>query len=59
VDRFPVPINGRIVGFAIAVLVEAIALRVAWEVVRPIVPSLVSLLALGVVYHVIFRGGRH
>ena len=58
-NRLPGPINGRIVGFAIAVIAAAISIRVAWTVVQPIVPSMVSLLALVIIYRVMFRGGGH
>jgi hypothetical protein len=58
-SRLPEPVNGRLVGFAITVITVAMALRVAWAVVQPIAPLLVSLLALAVLYRVIVRGRRH
>jgi hypothetical protein len=58
-DKFPVPLNGRIVGLALAILGLAVALRVAWFVIGPVVPTLLSLLGAVVVYRVIFRGGKH
>lgn len=54
-DKSPVPLNGRIVGLALAVLSLAIAVRLAWSVIEPVLPSLVTVLAVLFVYRVMFR----
>lgn len=55
-DKPPLPLNGRIVGLALAIVGLAVAVRVAWAVIEPAVPSLVGLLALLAVYRVMFGG---
>ncbi|MGB3362914.1 MAG: hypothetical protein WA972_12840 [Rhodococcus qingshengii] len=51
-DKSPVPLPGRIVGLALAILGLAIAARVAWLVIEPLVPTLVALALLLVIYRV-------
>lgn len=58
-DKLPVPLNGRIIGLALAILGLAVALRVSWTVIEPLVPTLLSLLGVIIVYRVMFRGGNH
>lgn len=58
-DKSPVPLNGRIIGLALAIIGLAIAVRVAWTVVEPIIPGLLSLAAVVVIYQAMFRGGKH
>lgn len=52
-DKPPVP--GRIIGYALAVVVVAAAARAVWELLEPMVPVLVTLLALTGIYWLIFR----
>jgi hypothetical protein len=48
--------KGRAVQGAIAVLlVVAVAGRVVWILLQPLMPSLIALVALSIVYGVIFR----
>lgn len=54
-DKAPLP--GRIVGYALAVVVVAGAARVVWELLHPLLPVLVTFLVLVGIYWVIF-GGR-
>lgn len=58
-DRLPVPLNGKILGFALAVLAVAVAVRVAWAVIEPALPTLLALFGFIVVYRVIFGGFKH
>ena len=58
-NKLPAPLNGRLIGFALAVVAVAVALRVAWTVIQPVLPSLIGQLAIAVVYRVMFRGGKH
>lgn len=46
---------GRIIGYALAVVVVAAAARAVWELLEPMVPVLVTLLALTGIYWLIFR----
>lgn len=52
-DRPPLP--GRLIGYALAVVVVAAAARAVWELLQPLVPVLLILLGLVAVYWVIFR----
>lgn len=52
-DKPPVP--GRIIGYALAVVVVAAAARAVWELLQPLLPVLVTLLALAGIYWLIFR----
>ncbi|MGH7928888.1 MAG: hypothetical protein ACREQV_13960 [Candidatus Binatia bacterium] len=56
-DKPPIP--GRIVGYALAVMVVAAAARAVWELLQPLVPVLLTLLALAGIYWVIFGRGWH
>ncbi|MGH3903845.1 MAG: hypothetical protein ACRDTE_06610 [Pseudonocardiaceae bacterium] len=56
-DKSPLP--GRIIGYALAVVVVAAAARAVWELLQPLVPVLLTLLALVGVYWVIFGRGWH
>ncbi len=58
-DKSPVPLNGRIVGLALAVVTLAVALRVAWTVVEPLVPALICVVVIAAIYRFMLRGGRH
>ena len=58
-DKFPVPLNGRIVGLALAIISFAVAVRVAWALLEPTLPTLLSLIGLVIVYRFMFRGGMH
>lgn len=49
------PLPGRIIGYALAVMVVAGAARAVWELLQPLVPVLLTLLGLVAVYWVIFR----
>ncbi len=51
-DRRP-PLPGRIIGYAIAVVVVAAAARAVWELLQPLVPVLLILLALAGIYWII------
>lgn len=48
------PLAGRIVGLALAILAVGIALRVLWELLLPLTPTVLSLLGIMVVYGVMF-----
>jgi len=52
------PLPGRIVGYALAVVVVAAAARAVWELLSPLVPVLLTLLGLVAVYWVILGRGR-
>lgn len=52
----PVPLNGRVAGFALAIVALAVALRVAWAVIEPVIPALLGLAAIVVVYRVLLGG---
>ncbi|WP_396910319.1 hypothetical protein [Mycolicibacterium sp.] len=54
-DPDRLPLNGRILGFAAAVLVLALAVKVAYSVLAPLLPCLVSLLAIWLVLRVMLR----
>ncbi len=56
-DRKP-PLPGRIIGYALAVVVVAGAARATWELLAPMVPVLLALLGLVAVYWVILGRGR-
>ena len=47
-DKPPVP--GRIIGYAVAVVVVAASARLVWELLSPLLPVLVALLALVGIY---------
>ncbi|MFI7165310.1 hypothetical protein ACIBM3_22895 [Rhodococcus erythropolis] len=53
-DKSPVPLPGRIAGLALAILGLAIAARVAWAIIEPLLPALVTLAVLLVIYLVMF-----
>lgn len=53
-DKSQVPLPGRIVGLALAILGLALAARVAWVVIEPLLPALVTLAVLLVIYRVMF-----
>lgn len=55
-DKLPVPLNGKIVGLALAIVALAVALRVAWVVIEPMLPTLLGMAAIIVVYRVMFGG---
>lgn len=55
-DRLPLP--GRIIGYALTVVVVAVAARVVWELLNPLLPVLCTLLALVGVYWVVLGRGR-
>lgn len=44
------PLPGRIIGYALAVVVVAGAARLVWELLQPLVPVLVTLLVLAGIY---------
>jgi MFS superfamily sulfate permease-like transporter len=48
------PLPGRIVGYALAVVVVAAAARATWELLQPLLPVLVTLVALAGIYCLIF-----
>lgn len=48
------PLPGRIIGYAVAVVVVAAAARAVWELLQPLVPVLVVLLALAGLYWLVF-----
>lgn len=50
-DKLPLP--GRIIGYAVAVVVVAAAARAVWELLQPIVPVLATFLMLLGIYWVI------
>jgi len=53
-DKPPLP--GRIVGYAVAVVVVAASARLMWELLQPLVPVLLVLVALvGILWFVIGR----
>jgi len=53
-DKPPLP--GRIVGYAVAVVVVAASARLVWELLQPLVPVLLVLVALvGILWFVIGR----
>jgi len=49
------PLPGRIIGYAVMVVVVAGAARAVWELLQPLVPVLVTLLGLVAIYWVIVR----
>ncbi|SDE27565.1 hypothetical protein SAMN05216270_11715 [Glycomyces harbinensis] len=49
------PPAGRVLGWVLVVVAAAFAARMVWEVLRPLLPVLVALLAVGLVYQLIFR----
>lgn len=51
-DKPPLP--GRIIGYALAVVVVAGAARAVWELLQPLVPVVMTFLALVGVYWVVF-----
>ncbi|MHD0298726.1 hypothetical protein RCF19_22760 [Rhodococcus qingshengii] len=53
-DKSQVPLPGRIVGLALAILGLALAARVTWLVIEPLLPALVTLAVLLVIYRVMF-----
>ena len=53
-DKPPVP--GRIIGYALAVVVVAAAARTVWELLQPMLPMLLVLVALvGIFWLVVGR----
>ena len=54
-ERPKVPPAGRVLGWVLVVVAAAFAARMVWEILRPLVPVLVALLAVGLVYQLIFR----
>ncbi|WP_091039721.1 hypothetical protein [Glycomyces harbinensis] len=54
-ERPKVPPAGRVLGWVLVVVAAAFAARMVWEVLRPLLPVLVALLAVGLVYQLIFR----
>jgi large-conductance mechanosensitive channel len=53
-DKPPLP--GRIVGYAVAVVIVAASARLVWELLQPLVPVLLVLVALvGILWFVIGR----
>jgi len=53
-DKPPLP--GRIVGYAVAVVVVAASARLVWELLQPLVPVLLVLVGLvGILWFVIGR----
>jgi len=53
-DKPPVP--GRIIGYALAVVVVAASARAVWELLQPMLPVLLVLVALvGILWFVIGR----
>ncbi|MGH2366911.1 MAG: hypothetical protein ACRDI2_01825 [Chloroflexota bacterium] len=50
-DKPPLP--GRIIGYALAVVVVAAAARAVWELLQPLVPVLLILLVLAGIYWII------
>jgi hypothetical protein len=48
------PLPGRIVGYALAVVVVAAAARATWELLQPLLPVLVTLVTLAGIYWLIF-----
>jgi hypothetical protein len=59
VDKTPAPLNGRIIGFALSIVAMAVALRVAWSVIQPLLPGLLYVAAAVVIYRIMFRGRKH
>lgn len=51
-DSIKPPLPGRILGLAVGVLAVAVAGRVAWELLHPLVPLLAMVVGLAVVYRV-------
>jgi large-conductance mechanosensitive channel len=50
------PLPGRIVGYAVAVVVVAASARLVWELLQPLVPVLLVLVALvGIFWLVVGR----
>jgi len=53
------PLPGRIVGYAVAVVVVAASARLVWELLSPLLPVLVALLALvGICWFIVGKIGR-
>lgn len=52
------PLPGRVIGYALAVVVVAGVARAVWELLQPLVPVLLTLLGLVAVYWVILGRGR-
>ena len=53
------PLPGRIVGYAVAVVVVAASARLVWELLSPVLPVLVTLLVLvGIYWFILGRIGR-
>ena len=53
-DKPPVP--GRIIGYALAIVVVAVSARAVWELLQPMLPVLLVLVALvGILWFVIGR----
>jgi len=53
-DKPPLP--GRIVGYAVAVVIVAASARLVWELLQPLVPVLLVLVGLvGILWFVIGR----
>ena len=56
-DKPPLP--GRIVGYAVAVVVVAASARLVWELLSPVLPVLVALLAIvGICWFIVGKIGR-
>ena len=53
------PLPGRIVGYAVAVVVVAASARLVWELLSPLLPVLVALLAIvGICWFIVGKIGR-
>ncbi len=52
------PLPGRIVGYAVMVVVAAAAARAVWELLFPLVPLLVALLMFGAIFWLVLGGLR-
>lgn len=57
--ELPGPFAGRIIGVALALLAMAVAVRIGWAVIEPVMPGLVTLGGLVVVYHFLVGRGGH
>lgn len=56
-DRKP-PLPGRLVGYALAVVVVAVAARLVWELLQPLLPVLATFVGLCGLYWLIFGSAR-
>lgn len=55
-SRLPLP--GAIIGYALAIVVAAVAARIVWELLQAILPVLITVIALAGIYWLIFGGLR-